>query len=102
MGNCCMGVNTVAVVVAVLAVLLGGASFTKPGAFIMGAIVRALKYYCTPTKAEPANMISQTIKSAKKATSIHDFRAVDIDGKEVVLGDLCRGQLALVVNVASF
>ncbi len=37
----------------------------------------------------------------KKAASIYEFSAVDIDGQSVSLGDMCRGRVCIIVNVAS-
>ena len=35
------------------------------------------------------------------AKSIFEFVANDIDGNEVNLGDLCRGNVCVIVNVAT-
>lgn len=44
---------------------------------------------------------SSTTLSAPSVSSIYEFTAVDIKGRDVRIGDLTEGKVALIVNTAS-
>ena len=45
--------------------------------------------------------LTSTPVSAPLANSIYEFTAVDIKGRDVRIGDLTEGKVALIVNTAS-
>lgn len=63
---------------------------------LFGTAFCALRLFSTRTTP----IVSSTMDSWKNASSIYDFTAKDIDGKDVPL-EKYRGHVAIIVNVAS-
>ena len=50
---------------------------------------------------DPGALMADSVKDPKKAANIYAFKALDIDGNMVDLGEKYKGHVCIIVNVAS-
>jgi len=50
---------------------------------------------------DPGALMADSVKDPKKAENIYAFKALDIDGNMVDLGEKYKGHVCIIVNVAS-
>ena len=63
---------------------------------------RRLLSSCLPTNmAASESFMAESVKDPKKAANIYAFKALDIDGNMVDLGEKYKGHVCIIVNVAS-
>ena len=65
--------------------------------------ILALDFTCCPPRnmAASESLMSESVKDPKKAGNIYAFKAMDIDGNMVDLGEKYKGHVCIIVNVAS-
>ena len=51
--------------------------------------------------AASESFMAESVKDPKKAANIYAFKALDIDGNMVDLGEKYKGHVCIIVNVAS-
>ena len=57
---------------------------------------------CLPKNmAASEALMAESVKDPKKADNIYAFKAMDIDGNMIDLGEKYKGHVCIIVNVAS-